>query len=157
MRLEFAERGLFTITLSGAGLPGSRPAGPFAALPAPRRYVAAHTLEPLAPCDMFADPESEVVDDWLFESQCRQLDDEFEDITDSEKAFMKLWNAHVLGSPENVQTHRGLQSVAESFCERRAPELLGLRAETLAHFLRLCECGRLDAGFVARCMRHLAV
>lgn len=134
----------------------------------------ASTHEPLSDAELLrhlnGEPLSDVEEDreWMVEANA-ELVDEYVDVEDEEKAFFKLWNAHVipvyarhsarrlaLSLSARMPVRRDPTRLCRTFLEQRRDELqaLDLRLSLLSHLLHLLEFRLITRYTFLACMAY---
>ena len=116
-----------------------------------RQYFHSRTCVPMLPAEMENDSDEELDDRWTV-SESERLIDEFEDVSSEEKAFMKLWNAH-MRTVRAVADGRMPQLTA-LFARRYAPSVVGkgLRFVFLMHLFNLWDLSLLRKELILECI-----
>ncbi|XP_059089799.1 polycomb protein suz12-B-like [Tigriopus californicus] len=125
-----------------------------------RLYHYSTSNLPMPPHAILTDSTEDRVDPpWLMTKICRMID-EFSDVNDGEKDFMKLWNLHI-----QHYTFVGdcqMNHAIKAFIDEKGPELVrkNLYRNFVVHCCNLFEFGVIGPAFVhlaiSRMQRHLA-
>lgn len=119
-----------------------------------RQFFHTNTFIPVRGCEIDRDSDEEVEEDWKLRMQERDLD-EYDDLSWSEKMFMKLWNrfAHERHIPDD----RFFADRCFEFAKLHAVTLLtkNLRSAFVFHLLTMWEFGKIQTDCVIKCMSEI--
>ncbi|KAK9374071.1 uncharacterized protein V1513DRAFT_485556 [Lipomyces chichibuensis] len=108
----------------------------------------------LRPGEEMSESEDENDDSWLAHKHEETIDD-FEDVTASEKKFMKAWDRHIF--EERPSSYKHVRDSLARFC-RKNREMLSDRLfliEFWKHCLNLIDCGIIEPACFYSCMQWL--
>lgn len=117
-----------------------------------RQYFHARTNQPiLTGRELLDDDDDDCEDDW-HHTMSEKLIDSFDDVSQKEKNFMKLWNRHI--KCHHVIADRDIPQKVESFIASHRDKLKEgeLRNQTLLHLLNLLDFGLISSNFLTVCM-----
>eukprot|EP00581_Thalassiosira_minuscula_P010390 CAMPEP_0183710410 /NCGR_PEP_ID=MMETSP0737-20130205/6144_1 /TAXON_ID=385413 /ORGANISM="Thalassiosira miniscula, Strain CCMP1093" /LENGTH=517 /DNA_ID=CAMNT_0025938671 /DNA_START=78 /DNA_END=1631 /DNA_ORIENTATION=+ len=116
-----------------------------------RQYFHARTNLPLGHGEWMEDSDGETDDAWLHEMSSELLD-EFEDVTEKEKQFMKLWNKFI--KCNHVIADREVPRKCHEFVLGHRKQLMegGLRLNLLLHLFNLWDSGVISSNRILSCM-----
>ncbi|KAK9264650.1 hypothetical protein V1519DRAFT_98236 [Lipomyces tetrasporus] len=108
----------------------------------------------LKPGEEMSESEDDNDDSWLVHKHEETIDD-FEDVTSSEKRFIKAWDRHIF--EERPSSYRNVSDSLARFC-RKNRGLLSDRSfliELWKHCLNLVDCGIIEPACFYSCMQWL--
>lgn len=116
-----------------------------------RQYFHPNTFAPVRPCELRGDNDEELDEGWILHMQERDLDD-YNDLSYSEKAFMKLWNRFAHG--RQILDDRFFAERCMDFAKLYGATLLAqnLRSAFVFHLLTMWEFGKISAEGLRKCM-----
>ena len=115
-----------------------------------RQYFHARTNQPILNGRELLD-DDDCEDDWKH-TMSEKLIDSFDDVSQKEKQFMKLWNRFI--KCHHVIADRDIPRKVESFIASHRDKLKEseLRNQTLLHLLNLLDFGLISSNFLTVCM-----
>eukprot|EP00633_Aureoumbra_lagunensis_P007378 CAMPEP_0197324026 /NCGR_PEP_ID=MMETSP0891-20130614/70865_1 /TAXON_ID=44058 ORGANISM="Aureoumbra lagunensis, Strain CCMP1510" /NCGR_SAMPLE_ID=MMETSP0891 /ASSEMBLY_ACC=CAM_ASM_000534 /LENGTH=427 /DNA_ID=CAMNT_0042816775 /DNA_START=989 /DNA_END=2272 /DNA_ORIENTATION=- len=120
--------------------------------PPVRQYYHSRTGAPMTlaqAMDPDYDSDNEIDERWRLDKADRLLE-EFEDVTDDEKSFMKLWNRFVHAHP--ISADRRVPVANLAFAIENAKALVDLRHCFLLHLFHLYDNSLVNAEHIAACL-----
>ena len=116
-----------------------------------RQYFHARTNQPILSGRELLDDDDDCEDDWQHKMS-EKLIDSFDDVSQKEKQFMKLWNRFI--KCHHVIADRDIPRKVESFIASHRDKLKEgeLRNQTLLHLLNLLDFGLISSNFLTVCM-----
>ncbi|KAL7534318.1 hypothetical protein ACHAWF_004793 [Thalassiosira exigua] len=116
-----------------------------------RQYFHARTNLPMTRGEWSEDSDGGEDDEWLHEMSSELLD-EFEDVSDREKKFMKLWNRFIRCN--HVIADRDVPRKCHEFISKHQKELHegGLRLNLLLHLFNLWDSCVISSNGILSCM-----